>query len=138
MEKDTIKNIFLFCLFALFIVFFGLWYFKPSNTKDLNKALQTEIDNIQKQRDSLSANIKILEGNATILEDSIKSGEKRVAYYDVQLKSVQKRLTKANKDVQVASDYYSTMLKKLAFLQNHPNIKDGDALLQSLKDKLNR
>lgn len=136
MSKDKLKNIFLFCLFALFIVFFALWYFKPSNTKDANKALQIEIDRIQNERDSLSAHIKGMERIATILEDSIKNSEIRIVYINNQLEKTQMNLAKANKNVQLASDYYNTMLQKLADLQNHPNLKDDDALLKSLKDKL--
>ena len=139
MTKDGLKNIFLVCLFILFAVFFAMWYFKtPDNTKEANKLLQEQIDRIQRERDSLTNNIKLLEGKAVILEDSIRNGEKRIAIIDLQLQGTQARLVKANKDVQVAAAYYSSLQQKLANLQKNPDLKNGDALLQSLKEKLNR
>jgi len=105
---------------------------------EANKLLQEQIDKIQKVQDSLTRNIKLLEGKAVILEDSIKNGQKRIAFIDKQLKDTKDLMFKANKDVQVATNYYSTLKQKLANLQKHSSPKDGDALLQSLKENLNK
>ena len=135
---DKEKNILLLCLLGLVIVFVGMWYFKPSNTKDDNKALQNEIDQIQKQRDSLANDIKIREGQALILQDSIRNGERRIASIDSMLQNADARLAIANKNVKDASDYYNILLKKLANLQANPGNRQGDALIRSLKEKLNK
>ena len=136
MTKDKVKSIALFLMFALFVIFFSQWYFKPSNTKDANKLLQAKIDSIQKERDSLMAHIKVKEGEATILEDSIRNGQKRIAEIDNQLKNTQARLAVANRNVELASEYYNSLQKKLTHLQNNPYLRQGDDLLLSLKDKL--
>jgi septal ring factor EnvC (AmiA/AmiB activator) len=136
MSKDTLKNIILFVLFAAAVAFFIMWYSKPTSVGDANKLLQARIDSIQTERDKLLADIKVREGQAAILEDSIRKGEAHIAALDESLKKTKANLDLANKNVQVASDYYKMMLRKLANLQSHPFERNGDSLLNNLKAKL--
>lgn len=136
MSKEVIKNISLLFLFVLLAIFFALWYSKSPDNLAANKALQLEINKIQKQRDSLASDIKILEEKQFLLQDSIKNREAKIADITLKLKENEIKLDQANKNIQLAAANYNAILRKLTEAQKHPSLKEGDALLESLKNKL--
>lgn len=137
MTKDKVKNIALLVLTGLFIVFFALWFFNRSKPeKDANELLQAKIDSIQKQRDSLMADVQIREQRVNRLEDSIREGERRLFEIDIRLQRVTEGLIQANSRVNTAMTYRNSLEQKLAALQKSPRNREGDALIFSLKDKL--
>ena len=136
MTKEKVRNIALFLLAGLAIVFFALWYTGQSHPKDDNRKLQAQVDSIQKVRDAIVADIKVRETKVNRLEDSISAGERRVADINNRLNRAIINFTEATTRVTAAMNYRNAQQQKLLNLLKNPHNRDGDALISSLKEKL--
>jgi septation ring formation regulator EzrA len=132
-----IKSIALLVLSSACILFFGMWFFKGSDYKDKIKALEIENKKIESVRDSLKL------ANASLKLDFDKK-QSEISKRDQKIKLIEFEIEKAKKDLKVATAQVEAdkrSLKetkdKIEKLKKDPIKREGDELLNSLKEKLN-
>ena len=132
-----IKSIALLVLTSACILFFGMWFFKGSDYKDKIKALEIENKKIESVRDSLKL------ANASLKLDFDKK-QSEISKRDQKIKLIEFEIEKAKKDLKVATAQVEAdkrSLKetkdKIEKLKKDPIKREGDELLNSLKEKLN-
>ncbi len=134
--KLDIKSWIIIVLLGISIIFVGMWYFKGDDaSKQKVKELETEIEQIKKEKAQHDAKIKSLQNiqkelEATIavktqlVEDLAKSNivlANQVAYAQKGLDDSRKKLKETE--------------AKISELLKNPIKRDGDDLLNSLKNK---
>lgn len=134
--KLDIKSILILVLLVFSIIFFGMWYFKGSDTKSRLKELENENKNIESVRDSLK------NANESLKVDFDKK-QKEIEARDAQIKSIETELSKTKKDLVTANGKVKEKEKELADtkkkieeLKNNPIKRNDEDLIKSLKDKL--
>lgn len=131
-----VKWIAILVLTGACILFFGMWYFKGSDTKDRIKQLEAENLRIEKVRDSLY----IANKNLSIEFDKV---QKSINDRDAKIKEIEEKLLKSKKDLEIANakvngykkDLAETK-KKIDELKKEPIKRNDEDLINSLKEKL--
>ena len=116
---------------TLIIIILG-WLFLPSKN---NQKFINEINNIQRERDSLERNIDTLQSNYNMIlsSDSIKNEE--VIKINQNLINLEKNLNESNNKVVNLKTIIDSLNKKIKDTTQINRV--GDDLLNSLKSKLN-
>lgn len=134
--KLDVKWIAILILTGACILFFGMWYFKGSDTKDRLKQLEAENLRIENIRDSLD----IANKNLSIEFDK---AQKSINDRDVKIKEIEEKLLKSKKDLEVANAKVNSYKKDLAEtkkkideLKKEPIKRNDEDLINSFKEKL--
>ncbi len=134
--KLDIKSWIIVVLLVISLVFVGKWYFKGDDvSKSKVKELENQIELIEKEKAQRDANIKSLQDKQKELEATIDVKTQLVedlARGNVllanQVAYAQKGLEETRKKLKETQD-------KIAELLKNPVKRDGDDLLNSLKNK---
>lgn len=134
--KLDVKWIAILILTGACILFFGMWYFKGSDTKDRLKQLEAENLRIENIRDSLD----IANKNLSIEFDK---AQKSINDRDVKIREIEEKLLKSKKDLEVANAKVNSYKKDLAEtkkkideLKKEPIKRNDEDLINSFKEKL--
>ena len=130
-------NIILIVVAVLLIVLYFRCNNGPSKDKQLIEQLNTQIKDIQRERDSLAANIRNLEVKAKTYQDSIRMAEAVIRSIDTQLVTNENKLRAAKQSVKVIYRSYTDDRQKLEEMLQHPVKKEGDSLLVALEKLFN-
>lgn len=136
--KLDIKSWAIIILLGGFIIFFSLWYFrKPIADKSEINLLNNQIASIQKQKDSLSTDRKILQANFDLLNNKYNNQNKSIDSLSrkISINTIELDKTKSNFNNLLASIKKSN--DQINSLQNNPTKENKDQLLNSLIKKLN-
>ena len=132
-----IKSIALLVLTGACILFFGMWLFKGSDYKDKIKALEIENKKIESVRDSIKS------ANASLKLDFDKN-RSEIDKRDQKIKLIESEILKTKKDLKIATAQVEADRKslketkdKIEKLKKDPIKREGDELINSLKEKLN-
>jgi chromosome segregation ATPase len=136
MKKLDVKSWIIVVLLIISLVFVGKWYFKGDDVaKSKIKELEGQIELIQKEKAQRDANIKVLQDQQKDLEATIAVKTQLVedlARGNVllanQVAYAQKGLEETRKKLKETQD-------KIAELLKNPVKREGDDLLNSLKNK---
>lgn len=134
--KLDLKSLLILILLGTCILFFAMWYFRGSNTKEQVKKLEKEINKIELVRDSLQNANKILEIEFDKKQKEIDNRDIRIKKYESELIKTKQDLTKANDKVKEYQKELSETKKKIEELEKNPIKREGDDLINSLKEKL--
>lgn len=135
--KLDIKSIVILVLLLFGGIFFGLWYFKGSDTKDRVNQLEKDIKRIEVVRDSLEdANTKLRE-DFNERELIISERDKKIKDIESSISKIKQDLVVANNKLKQSQKELAETKKKIEELKNNPIKREGDDLINSLKQKLN-
>ena len=130
------KSILILIFLGASILFFAMWYFKGSNTKDELKRLKGEITNIEHIRDSLKiANVN-LKAEFEKIQDEIDKKSEKIRLIESELAKTKLDLNSARAKVKENERELAETKKKIDELQKNPIKREGDDLINSLKEKL--
>lgn len=131
-----VKSISILVLTGACILFFGMWYFKGSDTKYRLKQLESENLRIEKLRDSLD----IANKNLSIEFDKL---QKSINDRDDKIKEIEENLLKSKKELEIANaklnGYKKDLIEtknKIDELKKEPIKRNDEDLINSLKEKL--
>lgn len=136
--KLDIKSIAILVLLGASILFFGMWFFKGSDTKDRIKELEKQNAQIEKTRDSLELANKALSIEFNEIQKGIDERDNRIKSIESELSKTKNDLVSANKKVSQSQKDLAETKKKIEELKKNPIKRDDDALINSLKEKLNK
>ena len=134
--KFDAKTIVILVLLAFGGIFFTKWYFTSSGYKGEIKDLENKNKQIEKSRDSLKVVNKGLRDIYKMYEDTIQVRNKQITEFEGKLYILKWDLKKSNDKL---SGYQKELQKtkdRIDSLSNNPANRDGDDLINSLKEKL--
>lgn len=134
--KLDVKSLLIIFLLIGFITFFSMWYFKGDTSKDENNRLKRDIENIQKERDSLSTSRILLEKDYSILNKDLVKSKEKLSKLDKELDKSSLELTDALDKLKISKHQLDAANKEIEIRMKTPILKT-DGLLESLKEKLN-
>lgn len=130
------KSIIILVLLGVSVIFFGLWYFKGSDTKNKIKELESENRQIEVTMDSLYNVNKSLKLDFDKFQIVINDGEKSIKQIEQNLSKVKLDLINANIKVKDGQKSLSEIKKKIEDLKRNPINRTDSLLINSLKEKL--
>lgn len=134
--KLDIKSIIILVLLGGFIIFFGMWFFNGSDTKNKIKELENEVSSIKKKRDSLDLVNKNLAIEFNKKQKDIEERDNKIKSIESDILKVKQDLNVANSRVREGQRELAETKKKIEDLRKNPIKRDDDALINSLKEKL--
>lgn len=133
-----IKSILILILLVGSIIFFAMWYFKGSDTKDRVKELQKENARIELVRDSLKDINKNLQVEFNKIQENVDKKNEEIKRIESELLKTKQDLVGANNKVKEHQKELAETKKKIEELEKNPIKREDDDLINSLKDKLNK
>lgn len=131
-----LKSILILCLVVISILFFSLWFLKGTGYKKEFKLLEQEFKNLQHTRDSLvKVNLK-LKGDFDKTQKSIDDRNRKILQIESQLNKSKAQLNKANGELSRNKKDLEDTKRKIENLKKDPIKREGEDLLNSLKEKL--
>jgi septal ring factor EnvC (AmiA/AmiB activator) len=134
--KLDVKWIAILVLTGTCILFFGMWFFKGSETKEKIKQLEKENLRIEKIRDSLDLANKYLSAEFDKIQKKIDERDRKIKDIEEHLLKTKRDLDAANAIVNVYRKDLAETKKKIEELKKNPIKRDDEDLLKSLKEKL--
>lgn len=131
-----IKWVAILVLLVTNILFFGIWFFKGSDTKDKIKLLEEKNISIERQRDSLDRVNSGLRLEFNKIQKSIDERDSKIKDIEDQLSKVKKELDIANAKVNKYKKDLDETKRNIENLKRNPIKREGDDLINSLKEKL--
>lgn len=130
-----LKSIIILVLLGVSIVFFGMWFFRGSD-KDKVRDMENQIKLIQNQRDSLKNVNNILAIDFLKIQKEINDRDSLIKMIEIKLSDAEKRLNSANSKLSDTEKRLKRSKKMVEELEKTPIKRDGDDLINSLKEKL--
>lgn len=130
-----LKSIIILVLLGVSIVFFGMWFFRGSD-KDKVRDMENQIKLIQNQRDSLKNVNNILAIDFLKIQKEINDRDSLIKMIEIKLSDAEKRLNSANSKLSDTEKRLKRSKKMVEELEKNPIKRDGDDLINSLKEKL--
>lgn len=130
-----LKSIMILVLLGFSIIFFGMWYFRGSD-KDKVKVLENEIEQIQIKRDSLRRANDVLNVDLIRIQNDIKAKDYILSIIRIKLSEAENKLTSANSRLSDVEKMLRDSKKRVLELEKNPIRREGDELINSLKEKL--
>jgi len=130
------KSILILVFLGISILFFSMWFLKGTGYKKEFKKLELEFQKLQKTRDSLEAvNIK-LKIDFEKIQQKIDERNLEIKKVEYELVKVKKDLKSSNNQLQKNKKDLDETRKKLEKLKKDPIKREGEDLINSLKEKL--
>jgi septal ring factor EnvC (AmiA/AmiB activator) len=136
--KVSLNSIVTISLILLCLFFGSMWYLKGSDYKKKLKESNLRIEKIEKVRDSLKSVNKKLEIDFKEIQINILEREKRIRKIENELSIVKKDLKRANINLENNKKSYNESKKRISELKKNPIKREGQDLINSLKEKLNK
>jgi len=136
--KLDIKSIAILVLLGACILFFGMWFFKGSDTKERIKELEKQVSSIQTKRDSLELSNKNLAIEFDKKQKDIEDRDNKIKSIESDILKVKQELNYANIRVREGQKELAETKKKIEDLRKNPIKREDDDLINSLKEKLNK
>ncbi|NDF17635.1 MAG: hypothetical protein EB079_06690 [Verrucomicrobia bacterium] len=136
--KIDLKTGLILLLLLFCIVFFSMWYLKGSDSASKRelKRLKTEYKNLQKSRDSLDQVNIMLKDNFNDYQNKIDQRDSRIQSIEYQLSQAKIDLSQSKKDLSDMKTELTKTRKRVEDLKKNPINREGDNLIESLKEKL--
>jgi septal ring factor EnvC (AmiA/AmiB activator) len=134
--KLDIKWIAILILTGACILFFGMWFFKGSESKEIIKRLEKENLRIEKIKDSLKLANESLSVEFYNIQQKIDERDRKIKDIEKKLLKTKKDLEEANAKLNLHKKDLDDTKKKIENLKNNPIKKEDEDLLKSLKEKL--
>lgn len=135
MKLDA-NSIITLALLAACIFFGTMWYLQGSDYKKKLKEADIRIEAIEKVRDSLKIANKKLETDYFDIQKSITDRENKIKSVEKELAIVKKSLDSALLQVSQNQKRLEDSKKRIQKLRDNPIKRDGEDLINSLKEKL--
>jgi chromosome segregation ATPase len=130
------KSILILVFLGISILFFSMWFLKGTGYKKEFKKLELEFQKLQKTRDSLEAvNIK-LKIDFEKIQQKIDERNLEIKKVEYELVKVKKDLNSSNNQLQKNKKDLEETRKKIEKLKKDPIKREGEDLINSLKEKL--
>ena len=134
--KLDVKWIAILVLTGACILFFGMWFFKGSDTKGRIRQLEKENLMIEEVRDSLELVNKSLSEEFDKIQIDIDERDKKIKDIEDRLFKTKRELDAANAKVSGYKKDLAETKKKIEDLKKNPIKREDEDLLRSLKEKL--
>lgn len=135
--KLDIKSILILFLLGFCILFFSLWFLKGTGYKKEFKQLEKEYKQLKHTRDSLNTlNIK-LKSDFNNTQKDIDKRNKIISDIEKELKKTKADLDDANIQIVRNKKDLEEVKGKIDKLKKQPIKREGEELINSLKQKLN-
>ena len=130
------KSILILVFLGISILFFSMWFLKGTGYKKEFKKLELEFQKLQKTRDSLEAvNIK-LKIDFEKIQQKIDERNLEIKKVEYELVKVKKDLNSSNNKLKKNKKDLEETRKKIEKLKKDPIKREGEDLINSLKEKL--
>jgi len=136
--KLDINTIMMIALIVLCVFFGSMWFLQGSGYKKKIKESQKRIEQIEKVRDSLKLVNVQLEKRFDGLQNQIKERDKKIKQVEKELLASKLALKLAQEELERNKKTYDESKKRIKKLRENPVKREGDQLIESLKDKLNK
>lgn len=136
MKNFDFKTIFIFILLTLLMVVGYNWYFKADkNYKNQVESLKQENKKIKISRDSLSMNIFSLEKDFNLIKAREDSLMTRIGKLDTQISNSKNKANKSKAELDALRKELLETNNKIKELKNNPPNRNGQDLINSIKNK---
>lgn len=135
--KLDIKTIVILVLLGVSVIFFALWYFKGDDTKKQIKELESNNKKIEMTRDSLDKANKALKVDFVNTQTTIDARDVTIKKIESDLSKSKIDLSNANSKLKQSQKNLADTQKSIEDLRKTPIKREDDALINSLKEKLN-
>jgi chromosome segregation ATPase len=136
MKNFDFKTIFIFILLTLLMAVGYNWYFKADkNYKNQVESLREENKKIQISRDSLSMNILSLEKDFNLIKAREDSLMTRIEKLDTQISDSKSKANKSKAELDALRKELLETNNKIKELKNNPPNRNGQDLINSIKNK---
>ena len=130
-----IKSWVIVTLFAIAIVFAGLWYFKGDDgSKQKVKDLEQQISKIEKAKTAADLIISSLQATQKELESTISSKTAELAVIEKNNIVLSSQVSSVRQNLDALRKKLKETEAKITELTNNPIKRDGDELINSLKN----
>lgn len=131
-----LKSIVIISLAVVCVLFFSLWFLKGTGYKKEFKLLEQQYKNLQHTRDSLEkVNLK-LKSDFDETQKIINQRNVKIKEIENELSKSKVQLNKANSELNRNKKDLEDTKKKIESLKKEPIKREGEDLLNSLKEKL--
>ncbi len=135
--KIDLKIIIIVALVILSAVFCWMWWTGGNDFLEKeNKRLNTEIQNIQKSRDSLLVSRKVLEEEYKKISDRIKEKETLINSLYIKIEEFRRRLQSTEADLEEQKRKLAAIDREIERLRKTPFDRTGQILFNSLLEKI--
>ena len=136
MKNFDFKTIFVFILLTLLMVVGYNWYFKADkNYKNQVESLKEENKKIQITRDSLYMNILSLEKDFNLIKAKEDSLIIKIEKLNTQISDSKNKANKSKAELDALRIELLETNKKIKELKNNPPNRNGQDLINSIKNK---
>jgi len=136
--KLDINTIIMIGLIVICVFFGSMWFLQGTGYKKKLKESNKRIEQIEKVRDSLKLENMKLEKTFNGLQNQIKDRDKKIKQVEKELIASKLALKLAQEELERNKKTYDESKKRIKRLKENPIKREGNQLIQSLKDKLNK
>jgi peptidoglycan hydrolase CwlO-like protein len=134
--KLDLKSVLVLVLLGFCILFFSMWFLKGTEYKKEFKLLDKKYERLQHIRDSLVDANSRLKSDFDNIQTVVDQRNKKITKIESDLKKTKYELSKANSELSENKHDLEETKKKIEKLKKEPIKREGDDLLNSLKEKL--
>ena len=136
--KLDIKSMLILILLGFTLLFGYKWYFDTNNSeykKEL-KELRNQNKVLQKERDSINYNLRVLELDLLKLTETEKQLTLKIDSLNIEIISAKINANKNKEEFNKLKKELADTKKRIEYLKNNPPNRTDDFLINSLKNKL--
>jgi uncharacterized coiled-coil DUF342 family protein len=136
--KLDIKSMLILILLGFTLLFGYKWYFDTNNSeykKEL-KELRNQNKVLQKERDSINYNLRVLELDLLKLTETEKQLTLKIDSLNIEIISAKINANKNKEEFNKLKKELADTKKRIEYLKNNPPNRTDDVLINSLKNKL--
>lgn len=118
------------------ILGFG-WLHTDTSSKKLIDKIEKDNKEIQIEKEKLLKEIKDLDTNIEKVEKDIQKKDDKIKKLEISLKEYDRKLSYSNSELKKEKMKRSETVKKIEEIEKNPIKKEGNNLIESLKEKVN-
>jgi len=136
--KLDIKSILILVLLGFCLLFGHKWYFSTGNSEYKKQLKELRVNNkiLQNQRDSINVVLKELEVDFDDLKEGEKIFQQKIDSMNIEIDLSKLRVLKLKDELDKLKGDLSETRKKIKELKENPSNREGNELLNSLKNNL--